>query len=91
MNANWILKNGLQNIPFSSFPTAFRTAFNIVRKAGEAGQNISELTKSLNIQGPANIRGERKTYTYLAASELATKQDLLTSDGSLNSREFKNR
>lgn len=90
MNANWILKNGSQNIDCTSFPYAFRTMFSIVRKATETkGANVPEVMRSLSIQGPPNLRGERRTYSYTTATQMAQDQGLLTTDGQINSKEFK--
>lgn len=87
-NANWILKNGTQTIPCTSFPFAYRTMFNLVRPAeGKAPVNSNDLS----IKGPANLKGERTTYTYAMATKLAKEQGLLTPDGTINSREFKRR
>ena len=86
-NANWILRNGVQNIDCTSFPYAFRSMFNIVRK-GVADKKPVDVSK-LSILGPKNGRGERRTYSYAAARELATEQGLLTVDDQINSREFK--
>ena len=89
MNANWILKHGGQNIDCSSFPFAFRTMFNIVRK-GIADKKPVD-TATLTIFGPKNGRGERTKYSYFSASELARQQGLLTVDDQINSREVKKR
>ena len=86
---NWILKNGGQTIDCSSFPYAFRTAFNLVRKVIEAKQDPTPVIKAISIVGPANAKGERSTYSYAAATQLAQGQGLLTPDGQINSREFK--
>ena len=85
MNENWILKNGGETIPCASFPFAFRTMYNIVRKASEQknGQ-VASVIKGLSIKGPPNLRGDRKDYSYREASELATEQGLLTVDGTIN-------
>ncbi len=88
-NANWILKNGLQSIDCSSFPYAFRTAYNIVRKAIEAKQDPTTVSKGLTILGPIDRHGDRTKYSYLAAMDLAKDQGLLQNDGNINSREFK--
>lgn len=90
-NANWILKNGLQSIDCISFPYAFRTAYNIVRKTIEAKKDPSSVIKGLIILGPINGRGERNKYNYAQATELAQGQDLLQADGNINSKEFKRR
>lgn len=89
--ANWILKTNGQSIDCTSFPFAFRTAFNIVRKAIEAKKPTSSIVNDLTIFGPLNSKGERKKYSYSAATELAKEQGLLTADDTINSREFKKR
>ena len=89
MNANWILKNGGQVIDCSSFPYAYRTMFNIVRK-GIADKKPVD-TSTLIIFGPKNARGDRTKYSYSTASNLAREQGLLTTDDQINSREFKKR
>jgi hypothetical protein len=90
MNANWILNTGTGPIPCDTFPYAFRTAFNLVRRASETkGANVSVVIKGISIQGPPNLRGERRMYSYVTATQMALDQGLLTPDGSINSREFK--
>ena len=74
-----------------SFPFAFRSAFNAVRKAVEAKQSPASVAKNITILGPTNSRGERITYTYASALQLAQDQGLVTSEGNINSREFKRR
>ena len=86
-NANWILRNGVQNIDCTSFPYAYRTMFNIVRKGIVDKKPVD--TAKLSILGPKNIRGDRTTYSYASASALAREQGLLDVDGQINSREFK--
>ena len=85
----WTLKTGTTTVDCPSFPYAFRAAFNSIRKASEAGQSAAALMKGISIIGPANSKGERKTYSYTSATELATNQGLLTPDGQINSKEFK--
>ena len=91
MNSNWILKNGLQATECTSFPYAFRSMYNIVKKGVETGKTFDNLTKSLFIVGPPNLKGDRRTYNYAAATQMAIDQGLLSSDGQLNSKEFKRR
>lgn len=88
-NANWILRNGAQSIDCTTFPYAFRTMVNIV-KAGVTNKKPVN-PNDLRILGPKNPRGERETYSYHKAHELALAQGLLSADGQLNSREFKRR
>jgi hypothetical protein len=86
--SNWILKNGMQSIDSTSFPVAFRTAFNIVRKTIEAKKNPSDIIKGLIILGPVDSRGDRTKYNYAQATELATGMGLLQPDGEIRSKEF---
>lgn len=85
--AIWIFKNNGQSVDCSSFPYAFRTMHNVVRKGIAEKKPVN--TKDLVILGPKNSRGERRSYSYSAATQLATEQGLLTPDGQINSREFK--
>lgn len=88
--ANWILRNGMQRHECLTFPFAFRSMFNIVRKGLETGkESLSEMIPKLSIIGPPNAKGERKTYNYSSAMEMAKCQGLITSDGQINSKEFK--
>jgi len=92
MNAKWLLKNGATVTECTSFPYAYRTAFNLVRKAIEAKQDASALIKNLSIVSPHRDRmGETKTYSYAEATQMAEGMGLVTPDGSINSREFKRR
>ena len=85
----WILKNGNQSQDCTSFPFAFRTAHNLIRKAIEAKQDAGAVIKNLTIVGPANAKGERSKYSYADAKQMAEGMGLLTPDGQINSREFK--
>lgn len=85
--AIWILKNNGQSIDCASFPYAFRTMHNVVRKGIADKKPVN--TQDLYILGPKNSRGERRTYSYTSATQLATEQGLLTPEGQINSREFK--
>jgi len=89
MNSKWILNINGQVIDCTSFPYAFRSAFNTLRKQIEAGKSTAELIKSISIIGPANAKGERTKYSYVSATEMATSMGLLTPDGQINSKEFK--
>lgn len=85
----WIFRNGTQDIPCSSFPYAFRTMYNVVRNGIANKKPVSFST--LSILGPLNARGDRITYSYVKATNLAKEQGLLTADDQINSREFKRR
>jgi hypothetical protein len=91
MNSNWTLKTGLQSIDNTSFPYAFRTMFNMVKKSVEGGKHFSEVIKTMSILSPPSLKGERKTYSYAEACQLARNQGLLSADNQINSKEFKNK
>jgi len=88
-NANWILRTGSQEIDCTSFPYAYRTLFNLIQRGIKDKKPVN--TNDLSILGPKNLRGDRRSYSYNDATELATEQGLLTADGQINSREFKRR
>ena len=89
MTNNWTLKSGNVTTECASFPYAFRTAYNNVRKAIEAKQSPSGLIQNITILGPVNARGERIKYNYAEAVELARSMDILTIDGNINSKNMK--
>lgn len=91
INSTWILKNGDQVTECTSFPYAYRAAYNIVRKTIEAKQNAGPVMQKISITGPPNLKGERKTYSYASATQMAQNTGLLTADGNIESREFKKR
>ncbi len=88
-NANWIFKNGVSSVDCASFPYAFRTLWNTVKKGIAEKKPVD--TKSLLILGPKNSKGERESYSYEKARSLAEAQGLLTTDEQINNREFKRR
>lgn len=89
--SNWTLRQGKSSVECSSFPFAFRTAYNAVRKAFEEKKNPLTVANDITILGPITPRGVRSTYNYADAKKLATEQGLLTPDGNINSKEFKRR
>lgn len=89
-NATWIFKNGAAISEYTSFPYAYRTMWNAVRKGVEKGQRFEDITKPMSIISPIkDLHGDFKKYTYAQATTMATSQGLLTADGQINSREFK--
>lgn len=88
-NYQWILNNGKQEIPCETFPLAFRMMFNIVRTAREAKKNIPSVVRELSITGPLSSPTMKKTLSYYDAMDKARVSQLLTPDGTINSREFK--
>lgn len=90
-NAIWILKDGfLPPQEFSSFPFAFRQMYSSVKREMEKGKNLADLTKGIQIISPLkDVHGDPRKYSYYAAIEMARDQGLLSSDGNINSKEFK--
>jgi hypothetical protein len=89
MKPMWTLKNGAGTTECTSFPFAFRNAFNLIRKQLDAGKPTADLMKNLTIVGPPNPRGERTKYSYASALDMAQSMGLVTPEGQINSREFK--
>lgn len=87
----WIVKSGFTATECTSFPYAFRVAFNIVRKALEKNENVNSVINGIQIVGPPNGKGEVMKYTYSSAVSLAKSMGLLLTDGSINQKEFKRR
>jgi hypothetical protein len=87
----WIVRSGFTATECASFPYAFRTAFNIVRKALEKNQNVNSAINGIQIVGPPNGKGETMKYTYSSAVNLAKSMGLLLPDGTINQKEFKRR
>jgi hypothetical protein len=86
----WILKDGFTVTDYTSFPYAFRTMYNAVRKAKEKGLNPLETIKKMSIVSPLkDAHGDYRIYSYADAVRMAENQGLLTPAGELNSREFK--
>jgi hypothetical protein len=84
----WTFKNGPSKQEFDSFPLAFRTMFAVAKKAVET-KNSGEVIKKLSIISPLNdVHGNPRKYDYAAATQMATDSDLLTPDGTINSRAF---
>ena len=91
MNAAWIFKDGATKVECTSFPYAFRTMWNTIKKGVEGGKRThSDMVKSMSILSPIkDAYGQPRTYGYEDAKRMAENQGLLTPDGQINSREFK--
>lgn len=86
----WKYRDGLAVTECTSFPYAFRTMFNAVRRGTEKGRNYEDMMKSMRIISPAkDVHGDFRTYNFDEASIMAKNNGLLNSDGTINSREFK--
>lgn len=84
MPTTWTFDDGLQRKPYSSFPYAYRALYNALKRGVEQGKKYDDMVKNFRILTPFNT-----VYNYKRATELATQQGLLTSDGMINSKEFR--
>lgn len=86
----WIFKDGSSVIECTSFPYAFRTMWNTVRKGVEKGKKAEDMTKQMSIISPMKDRdGRLRVYSHAEATKMALNQGLLSADGQINSREFR--
>lgn len=87
MKNTWILKNGLEINEYETFPYAFRRMFLTIKAAISGSgnsQQVQNMYRNYTIIAPTG-----KTYTYFDAVQLATSTGLLTTTGTINSKEFK--
>lgn len=86
----WLFKNGAESIEHTSFPYAFRTMWNTVKKETENNKNsFQDVIKKMVIISPLkDIHGDNRRYNYTAACELATTLDVLK-DGGINKKAFR--
>lgn len=94
---NWSFNDGKKIQLCESFPYAFRAMHNAWRR-GIEGKDfngnpvpkrlVTEMAKSFAIRGPIGHKSE-KTLAYYSACERARTSGLLTADGDINGREFK--
>lgn len=77
MNVKWIFDDGLSKLECSTFPYAYRTLFNMVKKFPDAAKRVRIISPT------------KKVYNYKMANDLALAQGLLTTEGTINSKEFK--
>jgi hypothetical protein len=85
----WLLKDGTKTIDCTSFPFAYRTMYNIIRKGVESKRKFEDMANNLSIVGPVAPGAKSTTYSYATATAKATDMGLLSADGQINSREFK--
>ena len=86
----WIFKDGCSVTDCTSFPYAYRTMWNTVRKGVEKGRKHDDMIRQMWIISPIRDRnGDLKRYSYSQATEMAKNQGLLSADGQINSREFR--
>jgi hypothetical protein len=98
MITRWTFKDGNKKFDFQTFPLAFRSMSNAwqrgiegidINKSQVPRRLITEMAKSFSILGPPNGKGERRTYSYSAARQMAMDQGWVDQDGNINGREFK--
>lgn len=86
----WQFKDGSSVTDCTSFPYAYRTMWNTVRKGVEKGRKHEDMIKQMSIISPIKDRnGDTKVYSYAEATKMAENQGLLTPEGQINSREFR--
>jgi hypothetical protein len=91
MNSNqWIFKDGSSQFTCDSFPYAYRTMFNTLKKGVESGRKYNDMVKQMVIIAPTKDQhGDLRRYNYADATELAKSSEVLTATGEINSRVFK--
>jgi len=85
---NWTLKQ--QNSKpqdFTTFPSAYRAAQNLIDEAKDNGKYFD--TSSITILGPRDRRGDRVTYSYAQAKEMADAQGLYNDNGRPDKRAWR--
>ncbi len=88
----WIFKDGNNQAEYTSFPYAYRSMFNALKKGVESGRKYDDMVKQMVIIAPTKDQhGDLRQYNYADATELAKANGLLTPTGEINSREFKRR
>lgn len=87
----WILKDGAIKTDCSSFPFAYRTMSNIIRKGVETGRKFDDMSKTITITGPIAPGAKAVTYSYATAKQKALDQGLIDIEGQINAKEFKKR
>lgn len=88
----WLLKDKKLGTvsEFTSFPYAFRTMFNVIKKGVETGRKEADMRQELTIISPQkDTHGDPRVYSVSDAWSMATNSGLLTPDGTINSREFR--
>ncbi len=85
---NWTLKtkNNKQQ-DFTTFPAAFRTINNLITEAKEKGTVFD--TSSIIVLGPKDRLGDRISYSYTKAKEMADAQGLLNDNGRIDKRAWR--
>jgi len=91
MKSKWIFKDGNKEIECESFPYAYRTMWNTLKKGVESKtRKYEDMIRSFCIVSPIRDRdGNIRKYSYTTATAMALDQGLLTPDGQINSREFR--
>ena len=83
----WTLQENGTSSEYATFPFAYRTMLNIVRKAITEGK--SNITTHLFIYGPPyNTYGDRRCYNYTEASAMAETMGLVK-EGHIEKRNMK--
>jgi hypothetical protein len=89
-NITWIFKDGASEVKCTSFPYAYRTMFNALKKGVESGRKYNDMVKQMTIISPQkDVHGDLRRYNYTTATEMAKASGLLISTGEIDFNEFK--
>lgn len=92
MQNEWIFKNGTTLTSCTSFPYAYRAMFTALKKGVEQGRKHEDMVRQMSIISPMkDTHGDKRVYSYYAATSMAQNSGLLDASGQINSREFKRR
>ena len=89
IKVKWIFNDGLKAMPYDSFPFAYRAMYQTLKQGVEKGRKYADMIKCMSVVGPVATGAKSSTYSYAAATEKAKDAGIITTEGQLNSREFR--
>jgi len=89
MKVTWIFNDGGRKLPYDSFPLAYRAMFQTIKQGVEKGRKYADMIQCMSVTGPVAKGIKSNTYSYAAATEKAKDAGVVTTEGQLNSREFR--
>lgn len=85
---NWTLKQKNKTPQdFTTFPAAYRAVMNLINESQEKGVFFD--SSAVTILGPKDSRGDRVTYNYTKAKEMADAQGLYNDNGRIDKRAWR--
>jgi len=92
MTNDWIFKDGTTQTSCTTFPYAYRAMHTALKKGVEQGRKHDDMIRRMSIISPMkDTHGDKRVYSYAAATSMAQNSGLLDASGQINSREFKRR